>query len=81
MNKDYKKNENTQQKCTCVPSGRCHSHTLIGCPHFHYYNEKRIWTCGINPNANENSILTIDMNPWGEYIIKPKIYKDLLFKI
>ena len=32
-------------KCTCVPSGRCHSHTLLGCPHNHYFNDKSVWTC------------------------------------
>lgn len=32
-------------KCTCVPSGRCHSHTLTGCPHRHYFNENNVWTC------------------------------------
>lgn len=32
-------------KYTCVPSGRCHSHTLLGCPHNHYFNDKSVWTC------------------------------------
>ena len=32
-------------KCTCVPSGRCHSHMLCGCPHSHYFDENNKWTC------------------------------------
>lgn len=32
-------------KCECVPSGRCHSNSLLGCPHKHYFNDKNIWTC------------------------------------
>lgn len=32
-------------KCACVPSGRCHSHTLIGCPHKHHFNKNNVWTC------------------------------------
>ena len=39
------------QKCTCVPSGRCHSGTLIGCPHNHYYNENNVWTCDLTNAA------------------------------
>jgi hypothetical protein len=39
-------------KCTCVPSGRCHSHTLLGCPHQHYFNDKRVWTC-VNKEKNQ----------------------------
>lgn len=35
----------SSEKCTCVPSGRCHSHTLLGCPHNHYFNDKNVWTC------------------------------------
>ena len=31
-------------KCICVPSGRCHSHLLLGCPHEHYFNGN-LWTC------------------------------------
>lgn len=34
-----------KKKCTCVPSGACHSHTLLGCPHQHYYDERGVWTC------------------------------------
>jgi hypothetical protein len=41
--------QDKSQKCLCVPSGRCHSHTLIGCPHPHHFNEKNVWTCGIDP--------------------------------
>ena len=96
---EYKK---TPQKCTCVPSGRCHpqSQYLLGCPHPHYYNEKNVWTCGIDPATNyhrptqsfshfgttsdpptrptqsfshfdkTSSNLTIDINPWGEYVVR-----------
>jgi hypothetical protein len=32
-------------KCVCVPSGRCHSYSLCGCPHKHYFNDKNVWTC------------------------------------
>lgn len=73
MNKDIEY-KNVPQKCTCVPSGRCHERTLIGCPHPHYYNDKNMWTCGIDPtaNENENNVLTIDRNPWGEYIVRKK---------
>jgi len=35
------------QKCTCVPSGRCHSHMLLGCPHKHYFNKDNKWTCDL----------------------------------
>jgi hypothetical protein len=38
-------------KCACVPSGRCHSDTLIGCPHNHYFNENSVWTCDLTNNA------------------------------
>ena len=41
-------------KCTCVPSGICHSMTLLGCPHKHYFNEKNEWTCDINRTGNNN---------------------------
>ena len=36
----------TQQnkKCICVPSGRCHSNTLLGCPHNHVFIND-IYTC------------------------------------
>lgn len=34
-----------KSKCNCVPSGMCHSNTLLGCPHRHYFNENNIWTC------------------------------------
>jgi hypothetical protein len=34
-----------KSKCICVPSGMCHSHTLLGCPHNHYFNDERVWTC------------------------------------
>ena len=37
--------KDTQTRCTCVPSGRCHSHTLLRCPHNHYFNDKSVWTC------------------------------------
>ena len=42
--------------CKCVPSGMCHSHTLLGCPHRHFYNDKNVWTCdlqaeGLGPGA------------------------------
>jgi hypothetical protein len=48
--------EVTTQKCTCVPSGRCHpqSRYLLGCPHPHYFNEKNVWTCGIDPASDYN---------------------------
>jgi hypothetical protein len=46
-------NQDNSQKCTCVPSGRCHSHTLLGCPHAHYYNEKNEWICGIDPKPKK----------------------------
>ena len=36
---------NNLPKCECVPSGRCHSHTLAGCPHKHYFNKNGVWTC------------------------------------
>ena len=39
--------DNKPPKCACVPSGRCHSHTLIGCPHNHYFNENSAWTCDL----------------------------------
>ena len=32
-------------KCTCVPSGMCHSHSLSGCPHEHYFDDQGRWTC------------------------------------
>lgn len=32
-------------KCVCVPSGKCHSNSLLGCPHKHYFNDKNIWSC------------------------------------
>jgi hypothetical protein len=38
-------------KCKCVPSGMCHSHTLLGCPHEHYFNDTNKWTCGKNVGA------------------------------
>jgi hypothetical protein len=62
MNKDkssYIDYKNTPQKCLCVPSGRCHSDTLLGCPHPHYYNEKNVWICVIDPNS------TLGMAPFG----------------
>jgi hypothetical protein len=37
--------KDTQTRCTCVPSGRCHRNTLLGCPHNHYFNDKNVWTC------------------------------------
>ena len=95
------------QKCTCVPSGRCHpqSQYLLGCPHPHYFNEKNVWTCGVDPASDYNRSsrptqsfshfgttpdllnrpslpfshmststkkpsLTIDINPWGEYVVR-----------
>ena len=36
-----------QPKCTCVPSGMCHSHNLSGCPHPHYFDDNGKWTCDI----------------------------------
>lgn len=41
-------------KCTCVPSGMCHSMTLLGCPHNHYFNEKNEWVCDINGTGKNN---------------------------
>lgn len=35
----------TKKQCTCVPSGVCHSHMLLGCPHKHYFDNKGVWTC------------------------------------
>jgi len=32
--------------CSCVPSGTCHSWTLLGCPHPHHFDEQGKWTCG-----------------------------------
>lgn len=90
------------QKCTCVPSGMCHPQTqyLLGCPHPHYYNEKGLWKCGVDPATDyhhptqafshfgttsdlptcqtqsssyfgkTSCKITIDMNPWGEYVIR-----------
>lgn len=43
-------NKTMQPKCICVPSGMCHSHTLLGCPHKHYFNDKKIWTCVVEPS-------------------------------
>lgn len=40
------KSESTK-RCTCVPSGMCHSHTILGCPHSHYFDEKGVWRCVI----------------------------------
>lgn len=37
-----------KEKCKCVPSGRCHSDTLIGCPHYHYFNNKNEWVCDLD---------------------------------
>lgn len=37
--------EKHTKKCECVPSGKCHSHTLTGCPHSHYFDNKGIWRC------------------------------------
>lgn len=31
--------------CVCVPSGRCHSHLLCGCPHDHYFDENSAYKC------------------------------------
>lgn len=41
-----------KKKCTCVPSGICHSHTLLGCPHPHYFDDKGGWRCGVRSDAN-----------------------------
>ncbi len=41
-------------KCNCVPSGMCHSSTLSGCPHKHYFNENNEWICDINKSNNHN---------------------------
>lgn len=99
--------EATSQKCTCVPSGRCHPQIqyLLGCPHPHHYNEKGVWTCGVDPMSfihirpthsptflstssspknrptqsssyfkkASSSNFTIDMNPWGEYVVRKNI--------
>ena len=40
-------NTKTLPKCKCVPSGRCHSENLFGCPHRHYFNDKCVWTCDL----------------------------------
>ena len=50
--------ENTTQTsklCKCVPSGMCHSHTMLGCPHAHYFDEKGIWRCVILEKNKTNS--------------------------
>lgn len=42
--------EKPKNNCICVPSGRCHSHSLAGCPHRHTYITSRgqqIWKCDI----------------------------------
>jgi hypothetical protein len=39
---------NPPNKCKCVPSGMCHSWSLLGCPHKHYYDKNR-WICGEKP--------------------------------
>ena len=43
-----------KEKCTCVPSGMCHSSTLLGCPHPHYYDANGIWTCRVNYGGDPN---------------------------
>ena len=47
INKTPNINTLNEKKCNCVPSGMCHSNTLLGCPHKHYFNEKNVWTCDI----------------------------------
>ena len=39
-----------ENKCTCVPSGRCHAHTLLGCPHPHCFDVNGVWKCVVPPN-------------------------------
>ncbi len=41
------------RKCICVPSGRCHSHTILGCPHPHYFDDKGVWRCGVPKNETK----------------------------
>lgn len=38
--------------CVCVPSGACHSDTLLGCPHKHIFIGNK-WTCDI-PKVKAN---------------------------
>lgn len=59
-------------KCTCVPSGICHSMTLLGCPHKHYFNEKNEWTCDINGTGNNNcsKYRIVFYNDMGHLMIK-----------
>jgi hypothetical protein len=42
-----------EKKCHCVPSGMCHSHSMIGCPHPHYFDEKGVWKCVLPTNDFE----------------------------
>lgn len=37
-------NTTPTQKCICVPSGMCHSNSLLGCPHKHYF-DNNTWIC------------------------------------
>jgi len=47
INKTQNINTLNEKKCNCVPSGMCHSNTLLGCPHKHYFNKNNVWTCDI----------------------------------
>jgi hypothetical protein len=39
------------KRCICLPSGMCHSHTLLGCPHNHYFDKNNVWTCDTKPQT------------------------------
>ena len=54
-------------KCICVPSGCCHSQTLLGCPHNHMFDNNNRWVCVLPKKPKYNVIFDSDM---GYLIIK-----------
>ena len=45
VNQEQKANQEQKVQCICVPSGCCHSFSLLGCPHKHYFDEHGTWKC------------------------------------
>lgn len=53
MNQKNQTLKNDKTKCKCVPSGLCHSHMLLGCPHDHFWKDNQ-YMCKNNLSSFNN---------------------------